>query len=128
MRTRTTCPRRIVFGAVAAGLLGAVVAGPPAAAAPAACTASGLATTASGALGAAGQYLGSHPDADNVLTAAASQSPEDARSSVRGYFTAHPNEFLELQNILRPVTDLRNQCDVPLSPGQLALLIDTLSD
>jgi hemophore-related protein len=62
-----------------------------------------------------------------VLTAAASQSPADARSSVRGYFGAHPNEFLDLQNIARPLSDLRNQCNVTLSPSQLAALWEALS-
>jgi hemophore-related protein len=125
------CLWRIVFGVVPVCVLGAVAAGaiasPTAAAAPAPCTASGLATTASGVLGAAGGYLDSHPGANDVLTAAASQSPADARSSVRGYFGAHPNEFLDLQNIARPLSDLRNQCNVTLSPSQLAALWEALS-
>jgi hypothetical protein len=46
---------------------------------------------------------------------------------VRGYFAAHPNEFLDLQNIARPLSDLRNQCNVSVSPSQLAALWDALS-
>jgi hemophore-related protein len=124
----------MVFGAVAAGVLAVVAASAttPAiahrsVAAPSACTASGLASTASGVLSAASGYLDSHPDANDVLTSTAGQSPEAARSAVRGYFASHPNELLDLQNIARPLTDLRNQCDVSLSPTQLATLIDTLS-
>jgi heme-binding protein len=131
MRTSATCPSRGVFGAVAACLVGAlaaaVTAAPMAEAAPAPCTASGLATTASAVLSSAGGYLDSHPDANDVLTAAATQSPADARSSVRGYFLSHPGEFLDLQNIARPLTDLRNQCNTSVSPAQLATLWDTLS-
>jgi heme-binding protein len=131
MRSSATCLWRIVVGVVAGCVVGAVGAmattSPTAAAAPA-CTASSLATTASGVLSAAGGYLDSHPDANNVLTAAANQSPADARSSVRGYFVAHPSEFLDLQNIARPLTDLRGQCPASsVSPDQLAALFDALS-
>lgn len=131
MRISATCLGRIVSGAVASCAVCTVAAAaatpPTAGAAPAQCTASGLATTASGVLSAAGGYLDSHPDANNVLTAAGTQSPADARSSVRGYFIGHPNEFLDLQNIARPLTDLRSQCNVSVSPAQLATLFDTLS-
>jgi hemophore-related protein len=131
MKMPATFPHRIVFGAVSIGGFGAVAASastPKAAdAAPAQCTASGLANTASGVLGQAGGYLDSHPDANNVLTAAASQPPEEAKSSVRGYFTGHPGEFLDLQNIAQPLSSLRNQCDVSLSPSQIAALIESLS-
>jgi heme-binding protein len=72
-------------------------------------------------------YLDSHPGANDVLTNAVSQSPADARSSVRGYFAAHPNEYLDLQNIARPLTDLPKQCNVSMSPSQLAALFDALS-
>ncbi|MGH3556923.1 MAG: heme-binding protein [Mycobacterium sp.] len=131
MRLSATCLWRIVVGAVAVCVLGTVVAAAAtsstAGAAPAPCTASGLATTASGVLSAAGGYLDSHPDTNDVLTAAVSQPPAEARSSVRGYFVAHPNEFLDLQNIARPLTDLRSQCNTSVSPGQLAALFDVLS-
>jgi hemophore-related protein len=98
-----------------------------ASAAPDPCSASGLAATASGVLSAAGGYLDSHPDANNVLTAAVGQSPADARSSVRGYFIGHPGEFLDLQNIAKPLTNLRGQCNTAVSPDQLAALFDALS-
>jgi hemophore-related protein len=112
-----------------AAALGAVVAGtvavPTAVAAP--CTASGLSTTASGVLSAAGTYLDAHPGADDVLTAAGTQPAEEARSSVRGYFMGHPGEFLDLQGIARPLSDLRSQCGIAVSPGQLALLFDEIA-
>ncbi|GAY15221.1 hypothetical protein MSZK_19470 [Mycobacterium sp. shizuoka-1] len=78
-------------------------------------------------LAAAGGYLASHPGADDVLTAAATQSPEDAKASVRSYFIGHPGELLDLQNIAGPLRDLRNQCGVAVSPGQLALLFEQVS-
>lgn len=125
-----TFVRRCLAGMFAAAALGAVVAGavavPTAGAAPA-CSASGLSTTASGVLSAAGAYLDAHPGANDVLTAAGTQSPEEARSSVRGYFTAHPGEFLDLKGIASPLSDLKNQCGISVSPGQLALLFDEIA-
>ncbi|WP_099247384.1 heme-binding protein [Mycobacterium sp. shizuoka-1] len=118
---------RCAFGALMVSALcaAALVSTPSAAAAP--CSASGLAATSSGVLAAAGGYLASHPGADDVLTAAATQSPEDAKASVRSYFIGHPGELLDLQNIAGPLRDLRNQCGVAVSPGQLALLFEQVS-
>ena len=119
--------RRGFFGALAAGLLTGVVtttiALPTAGAAP--CTASGLATTASGVLGSAGPYLAAHPGADDVLTVAGSQPTDEAKANVQSYFLAHPGEFLDLKGIAQPLTDLRNQCGVSVSPGQLAALVES---
>ena len=75
----------------------------------------------------AGGYLGAHPGANNVLTAAATQAPEEARANVRGYFMGNPGEFLDLQRIAGPLQDLRNQCGIAVSPGQLATLFDTMA-
>ena len=118
-----------MFGAVPVGVLCAVAVSisPTAGADPAPCSASGLAATSSGVLNAASGYLDGHPDANNVLTAAVSQPPADARSSVRGYFLAHPGEALELRNIAKPLLDLRGQCNTAVSPDQLAALFDALS-
>jgi hemophore-related protein len=131
MRTSAICLRRKVFGVVPGCVLAAVSAliamSPTAGAAPDPCTASGLAATASGVLNAAGGYLDSHPDANNVLTAAVSQPPADAKSSVRGYFIGHPGEALDLKNIAQPLINLRGQCNTAVSPDQLAALFDALS-
>jgi len=112
----------LVLGGLAASLIAA-----PAAAAAEPCSASNLATVASGVLNQAGGYLDTHPGANDVLTAAGNQSTADAENAVRGYFLGHPGEFLDLQNIARPLIDLRHQCGVAVSPGQLAALIDALS-
>ncbi|WP_319445499.1 MULTISPECIES: heme-binding protein [unclassified Mycobacterium] len=128
MKLFETSARRRVFGVAAASALAALalgVAPPSANAAP--CAASGLATTASGVLADAGGYLDAHPGANDVLTAAANQPPDEARSNVRGYFTAHPGEFLDLQRITQPLKDLRSQCGIAISPTQLASLFEALS-
>jgi len=122
--------RRGATGLVGAWAVGLIVAGvgalPSAGAAP--CKASGFAQTASGVLNEAGGYLDAHPAADDVLTAAASQPPEVARTSVRGYFMAHPGEFLDLQRIVQPLKDVKAQCGVDLSPSQLASLFEALAE
>jgi heme-binding protein len=107
------------------GLASLTIAVPTAAAAPP-CTASGLASTASGVLGQAGSYLDAHPDANEALTSAGTQGG-DAEGTLRAYFSAHPGEFLDLQNIARPLTALRGQCGVSISPAQLAALFNALS-
>ncbi len=130
MRTLGTALRRGVAGAFAVCALGAAAVGTvalPTASAADPCTASGLATTASGVLGAAGSYLDAHPGANDVLTAAGTQPAGDAESNVRSYFTGHPGEFFDLQNIIRPLKDLRNQCGVSVAPSQLATLFESLS-
>ncbi len=101
----------------------ATIAMPTANAAP--CTASGLASTASGVMASAGSYLAAHPDADDVLTKAGSQPTGEAKASVQSYFLAHPGEFLDLKGIAQPLTDLRNQCGMGVSPGQLAALVES---
>ena len=128
MKLFETSTRRHAIGVTAACALAVVAVGvatPSANAAP--CEASGLATTASGVLGEAGGYLDAHPGANDVLTAAANQPPDEARSNVRGYFTGHPGEFLDLQRIAQPLKDLRSQCGISISPTQLASLFEALA-
>jgi len=122
----TNLTRSIACG----GALGILAVGwfaAPAGAQPDPCSAGNAATTASQVLAAAGAYLTSHPDADAVLTEAAKLPAAQAQESVRGYFTAHPNEYFDLRGIAQPLTDLRNRCGVSLSPGHLGALLDELS-
>src|SRR3984893_16775362 len=130
MRKSSISLWRMVFGLVPGCVLCVITVvstSPTAAAAPNPCTASGVGAPASGVLNEASGYLDSHPDANNVLTAAVSQPPADARSSVRGYFLGHPGEALDLRNIAKPRIDLRGQCPTSVTPDQLAALFDALS-
>lgn len=63
-----------------------------------------------------------------MLTAAATQPPDAARANVRAYFTAHPNEYLDLRGIAAPLTDMRAQCGIAVSPGQLATLFEAMGE
>ena len=128
MRVLGTALRRGVAGAFATcALIGAAIGtvALPTASAADQCSASGLATTASGVLASAGTYLSAHPDANDVLTAAGSQPTDQAKSNVQAYFLAHPGEFLDLKGIAQPLTDLRNQCGASVTPGQLAALVES---
>jgi hemophore-related protein len=87
------------------------------------------AASATGTIGsvslATSQYLVAHPGADQTLSNAIVQSPQDARDSVRAYFTAHPDEYLALKGITRPLIDLQNQCG---TVGLPANLIDAFNE
>jgi hemophore-related protein len=123
-RSATVLRRAVAVAFIASALSGvAATLAPTASAAP--CTASGLASTASGVMADAGAYLAAHPEADRVLTDAGSQPTGDAKASVQSYFMGHPGEFLDLKRIAQPLTDLRAQCGVAVSPGQLAALVES---
>ena len=127
MTMSATVMGRRLLGALAtcalSGVAAATIAAPTASAEP--CTASGLSSTASGVLASAGTYLAAHPGADDVLTKAGSEPTGEAKANVQSYFMAHPNEFLDLKGIAAPLTDLRSQCGVSVSPGQLAALVES---
>ncbi|ORV46570.1 hypothetical protein AWC02_11105 [Mycolicibacter engbaekii] len=132
MRTSTTS--RLALGAAAVGMLGAVAAAaapwstsPEADAAPGQCTAAGLSNTASGVLSQAGAFLHDHPEANDVLTSAATMPADQAKSSVQGYFIGHLDQLTTLQGIAQPLTDLKNECGIAVSPTQLAMLLETVS-
>jgi heme-binding protein len=102
-----------LLGGLAVGIVGA----PSAAAAPD-CSPEGVNATVSSATGAAQQYLGSHPGANQAVTAAYGQPRPEAAANLRSYFTAHPQEYYDLRGILAPIGDTERQCNVTaLSPG-----------
>ncbi|WP_029113411.1 heme-binding protein [Mycobacterium sp. URHB0044] len=116
--------RRIVgMGAaclIGGGLAAATIAAPTASAAPDPCSADAVASTVSSVTGAAQQYLGNHPGANQVVTAAYTQPRPQAEANVRGYFTANPQEYYELRGILAPLGDKQRQCNVQVLSPELA--------
>ena len=99
-----------------AGLAVTTIAAPTASAAPD-CSASGVAGTVSSVTGSANQYLGSHPGANAVVTAAKNEPRPQAETDLRNYFTAHPQEYVDLRGILAPIGDTQRQCNTTvLSP------------
>jgi hemophore-related protein len=117
--------RRGIGGVCAGFLLSGVLAAvamPAAGAAP--CMADEAANTISAVAGAAGQYLSAHPDANQVLSDAASQAPADARVAVRNYFTANPGEYFDLKGITAPLVDLQHRCGTVGLPSDLISAFD----
>jgi heme-binding protein len=126
MKSTASTVRRYLLAACAASALGGagvVNVAPVAIAAPAPCTAAGLASTVSSVTAGAGQYLDAHPDANDALTQAGSLAPDDAKAAIRAYFLGHSDEFFALQNIARPLTDLRTQCNSNVGAGQISALL-----
>ena len=122
MKNTTIVARRRVAGISAGCLLGGLaiglVAAPTAAAAPD-CSPAGVNATVSSAEDAAQQYLTGHPGAAQVVGAAYGQPRPEAASSLRGYFTAHPQEYTDLRGILAPIGDTERQCNVTALPPNL---------
>jgi heme-binding protein len=114
--------RRRVAGVSAGCLLGGIgmgiVAAPTAAAAPD-CSPGGVDATVSSVTDAAQQYLATHPGANQVVSAAYGQPRGDAAGNIRGYFTAHPQEYYDLRGILAPIGDTERQCGVTALPANL---------
>jgi heme-binding protein len=113
--------RRKVAGAVVGSLLGglaaATIASPSAVAAPQGCSAGEVADTISSTWSTARQYLNTHPDANQVVTAAFNQPRGQAATDLRNYFTANPGQYYDLKGILTPIGDKQRQCNVSvLSP------------
>jgi heme-binding protein len=101
---------------VFAGLAVTTMAAPTAWAAPD-CSAAGVSNTVSSVTGSANRYLGNHPGANAVVTAAKNEPRPQAETDLRGYFTAHPQEYVELRGILAPIGDTQRQCNTAvLSP------------
>jgi heme-binding protein len=112
----TSARRNTVGGMVLAGLAASAIAAPVASAAPD-CSPAGVSNTVSAVTGSASQYLGGHPGANAVVSAARNEPRGQAATDVRNYFTAHPQEYFELRGILAPIGDTERQCNTTvLSP------------
>ena len=108
------------------GLVAATIALPTASAQPE-CTASGLTDALGTVSSATSAYLSSHPGANDVITNAGGLPPGDGENSIRAYFAAHPQEWVDLRNIAQPLRSLRQQCNQNVAPAQIAKLFDTMA-
>jgi len=112
----STMRRRAAGCGLLAGLVATVIAAPMASATPD-CSAAGVASTVSSVTGSANQYLSNHPGANAVVTAAKNEPRPQAATDLRNYFTARPQEYVELRGILAPIGDTQQQCNTTvLSP------------
>jgi hemophore-related protein len=110
-------------GLLISGLAAAVMVAPTAAAAPD-CSPGALSNTVGTTTDSARQYLQNHPDANDVVTASEGLPRPVAAADLRGYFTAHPQEYYALRGILAPIGDAQRQCDTTLLPPDLASAYD----
>ena len=117
--------RPMIIGAASAALIGSAVAATPVANAGEPCSASTAANISSGVLAGIGGYLDGHPDADRVITAAGNQSAGQAKNSLTAYFATHPQQMLDLKGIADPLINFKRQCNITMSAGQLANLIQS---
>ena len=116
----------VCIGGVLWGLVAATIALPTATAQPQ-CTAAGL-SNALGSVGTAtGQYLASHPDANQAVTNAGALPPGEGEAAIRAYFSTHPQQWADLQRIAGPLANLRQQCSVQVAPAQIARLFDAMA-
>lgn len=127
MRTAESATSRRTLGVCLSALVGgaalAVVAAPSAFAAPD-CSPQGVSSASDAITEQAQQYLANHPDAKQVLLAAALQPRPQAVVTVRDYTSAHPQETSEFRSIIAPLGTLQKQCGVQVLPAQFQWAFD----
>ncbi len=120
----TTVLRHGLLGVLTAAALGGAATGslaaPPATGAPDPCAASEMARTIGSVSKSAGDYLDSHPDTNQAMTAML-QQPAGPQSvtSLKSYFEANPKVAADLQTIAQPLTGLSTKCKLPVSIPQI---------
>lgn len=110
-------------GSLIAGFAAATLAAPSAGAATG-CEASTVSGTVSSVTGSARAYLDSHPGANQAVTSAIGQPRPQAAATLRGYFTANPQEYYDLRGILAPIGDVQRTCNIQALPPGLASAYD----
>jgi heme-binding protein len=110
-------PRRVVVGAIGAGVVtgtlffacaGTAVADPTPR--PPNCTAADVSGVAAGVATALTTYLFTHPDVNGFYTGLQDQPKGQIRDDVQNYFNANPQEQADLEGIRQPMTDIRERC------------------
>jgi heme-binding protein len=108
--------RRVLVGAVAAGIAGALLPGTAGLAAadppsrPPNCSAADVAGVAAGVATALSTYLFTHPDVNGFYTGLEDRPKDQLRDDVQNYFGANPQEQADLESIRQPLTDIRERC------------------
>ncbi len=123
MSTGTATGRRRIFAALIAttvpGAVLAVLAGPPATGASDPCAASEVSRTIGSVAKSMGDYLDSHPETNQSMTALLQQQAgPQSLTSLKSYFEANPKVAGDLTSISAPLTNLSLQCKLPLTIPQ----------
>ncbi len=124
----TTVRARRVLGAVFAGSAAGGIAlfamgapGVPAAtAAPDPCAASEVAKTVGSVATSMGNYLDTHPETNQALTAISKQQAgPQSLGALKNYFDANPQAGKDMQQLQAPLQALSGKCDLPLTLPQV---------
>ncbi|MDI3312998.1 MAG: hemophore [Mycobacterium sp.] len=119
MKTRAALLGLLITAGLGGGAAGAPTA-PSVSAASDPCAASEVAKTAGSVAKSTGDYLDSHPETDQAMTAILRQ-PAGAPSVtlLKSYFDAHPKVAGDLQTISQPLAGLSAQCNLPITIPQV---------
>ena len=123
MYTSGIAVRRGLMSGALLGLAAAATIAVPTAAAQPQCTAATLSSTLGTVSAETGQYLSSHPGANDAVTNAGAEG----EAAIRSYFVAHPQDWADLQRIAQPLRTLRQQCQVDVAPADIARLYDAMA-
>src|ERR1700685_2426910 len=103
----------LVAAAAPSAALGvlAVLSGPPATGATDPCAASEVARTIGSVAKSMGDYLDSHPETNQAMTAMLQQQGgPQAMTSMKSYFAANPKVAADMASIAQPMTNVSTQC------------------
>lgn len=84
------------------------------------CDASSLMASIGAVSTAASGWFGSHPEAQDAVNSA-------NQGTITSYFTAHQDQWKELQTIAGPLRGLRQSCPQQVSAGDVARLFDAMA-
>ena len=114
--------RRLLAGLIATtapGAAFAVLAGPPATGANDPCAASEVARTIGSVSKSMGDYLDSHPETNQAMTAMLQQQAgPQSFTGLKSYFEANPKVAGDMTSIAQPLTNMSMQCKLPISIPQ----------
>ncbi|WP_135451510.1 hemophore [Mycobacterium sp. DL99] len=115
--------RSLAVALAVTGAGGAMVAAlmvPSATAATDPCAASEVARTAGGVATNIGNYLDTHPQTNQALTAISQQQggPQSI-AALKTYFDANPQAAKDIQRLQQPLANLGTRCKLPVSLPQL---------
>ncbi|ACC38910.1 MULTISPECIES: hemophore [Mycobacterium] len=133
MKSGNATKRRGLFAAlVAVGLPGlalVTVAEPTATGATDPCAASEVARTIGSVAKQTGDYLDSHPETNQAMTAAfqGSAGPQSF-GSLKSYLEKNPKVASDLQSLSQPLTNLSTQCRLPITLSQAVGLAQAAQD
>ncbi len=121
----STRRRRLIAGLIATAMPGAgfaafaVLAGPPATGANDPCAASEVSRTIGSVAKSMGDYLDSHPETNQTMTAMLQQQAgPQSLTSLKSYFEANPKVAGDMTTIAQPLTNMSMQCKLPISIPQ----------